>query len=114
MSMCADIIAIGPYSKSIVEFMEYPETVYASTRDGAILTRRLFGIYEGSSLSREFATLFGINDPWDFNQHQIDNSKINIPGLRAFVQLYEQYDHDLVILEALIGAGFELHFCPNG
>ena len=114
MGMCAEIIAIGPYSKSVETQLGYPADRYQATREGAVVSRRLFGISEGSSLSTEFAGLLGITDPWDFNQHKIDNARIDFAGLRAFVEVYEDYDVDVETLVALHHAGFEFHFRPEG
>lgn len=82
--------------------------------EGSIITEILFGIIEGSSLSREFAGLLGISDPWDFNQHRIKNENINIEGLKKFVQVYRDYEDDLYRLIKLKNKGFEFHFRPGG
>ncbi len=114
MGMCAEIIAIGPFTRAIAELLDYRSELYATTAEGAIISRRLFGIVEGSTVSRMFATHLGINDTWDFNQHKVDNTKIDFVGLRGFVQQYDSYADEVAILEALANAGFELHFRPEG
>ena len=114
MGMCAEIIAIGPYSPLLDGFLEYRPDFYKATNAGTIISERLFGIAEGSTLSSEFAALFGISDPWDFNQHRIDNSRIDLPGLQSFSRIYDHYSRDVEALEVLIGAGFEFHFRPEG
>lgn len=114
MGMCAEIIAIGPFTPAIVELLDYPPELYASTAEGVIISRRLFGITEGSTVSRMFAEHLGITDPWDFNQHRIDNAKINFVGLKEFGIVYDDYADEIKILEALVTAGFELHFRPEG
>ena len=114
MGMCAEIIAIGSFARELTPFLEYPADHYARTIDGATISRRLFGIIEGSSLSREFASLFGITDPWDFNQHKIVATKINLVGLREFAKRYPDYAADAEAAEALTKAGFDFHFRPEG
>ncbi|NVM74788.1 hypothetical protein FHW83_000548 [Duganella sp. SG902] len=114
MGMCAEIIAIGPFSTRVAEFLDYRSDLYAATAEGSMISRRLFGISEGSSLSREFAELLGIKDPWDFNQHKIENEKINFAGLKNFGEVYDHYADDVVALEVLADSGFELHFRPEG
>jgi hypothetical protein len=114
MGMCAEIIAIGPYSSGIAKFLNYPAELFANTRPGTVVSSRLFGIAEGSSLSREFAAFLGISDPWDFNQHKIDAARIDLAGLRLFGQVYEEYNGDVTALLALLMAGFEFHFRPEG
>lgn len=55
MGMRAQIIAIGPFSRAIDKFLDYRSDLYAATKEGAIVSRRLFGISEGSTVSQEFA-----------------------------------------------------------
>jgi hypothetical protein len=114
MGMCAQIIAIGPFSKAIAEFLDYRSELYAATNEGAIVSRRLFGIAEGSTVSREFAGFLGISDTWDFNQHRIDNAKIDFVGLKRFGETYDDYADEIGILEVLVKSGFDLHFRPEG
>ncbi len=112
--MCAEIIAVGPYSESVGHFMEYPEQHYASTLAGSIITRRLFGIIEGSTLSREFAFLLGVTDPWDFSQHRLSHTLFDTVGLMEFGRRYPDYLQDVESLIGLMSAGFEFHFRPEG
>lgn len=114
MGMFAEIIAIGPFSPEVAGFLGYPSGLFANTKDGAVVTCRLFGIAEGSTLSRQFAALLGVADPWDFNQHEVDRSMINVPGLEAFGQQYPDYEADVQALKALLSAGFAFHFRPEG
>src|SRR4051812_26707113 len=53
MGMSAEIIAIGPFSRSIVGHMEYPEDFYKDTHEGVPVLRRLFTVYQGSTVSRK-------------------------------------------------------------
>ena len=76
MGMSAEIIAVGPFSPEVAGFLGYPARLYANTREGAIVTCRLFRIAEGSTLSRQLAALLGVSDAWDFNQHQIDRTMV--------------------------------------
>ena len=114
MGMCAEIIAIGRFSRSVVQLMDYRPELYEATQEGARVTRRLFGVSEGSSVSREFAALLGVMDPWDFNEHMVDNTRIDEAGLRKFGRRYQHYDEDVEILLALRDANFEFHFRPEG
>ena len=114
MGMCAEVIAIGPFSAAVADLLDYRCELYAKTKTGAIISRRLFGILEGSSVSREFAAYLGISDPWDFNQHKIDNAKIDFAGLKEFGAAYDSYANEIEILDSLARLGFELHFRPEG
>ena len=114
MGMSAEVIAIGPFSPEVAGFLGYPAKLFTNTKEGAIVTCRLFGISEGSTVSRQFAALLGISDPWDFNQHQVDSTMVNVPGLEAFGQRYSDYDSDVEALKVLLRAGFAFHFRPEG
>jgi len=115
--MCADIVALGPFIPDITQCLEYPSDLYRSTKSGATVVVTLFGITEGSSASRQFASCLGITDPWDFNQHTIDPSKIDVEALQAFLQSIpqrEEYAKDLDKLLVLRAHGFQFIFRPNG
>jgi hypothetical protein len=117
MGMCAMVVAIGPFSPEIADCLEYPEKLYANTRVGSIVITDFFGIVEGSPMSREFAMLLGILDPWDFNQHLFDPQKIDVEGLRTLLQdseYNEEYLEDLERMLKLRGHGFQMIFLPNG
>jgi hypothetical protein len=114
MGMFAEIIAIGPYSPDIKAYLEYPDERYEKTQIGIPVVRVLFGIGEGSTVSRQFASLLGISDPWDFNQHKLNPSTFDIDGLKEFFTVYEDYDEDLEALLAFSEKGFEFYFMPNG
>ncbi len=114
MGMCAELIAVGPYSKSVCTYLDYPPERYASTMEGAVISRRLFGILQGSTVSREFAGLLGIVNPWVFSQHKVLPSRVDVAGLREFGVRYSEYEEDVRAFEALLSAGFEFHFRPEG
>jgi hypothetical protein len=82
-------------------------------------TRRCgrFGITHGSTASRAFASYLGITDPWDFNQHKLVPSNVDVDGLRAFLETLqgsEELMSDLEAFLALRDAGFDFYFRPNG
>lgn len=114
MGMAAEIIAVGPFSRQVADHLDYPASHFANTKVGATVTCRLFGIEEGSTVSRQFAALLGVSEPWDFNQHLIDRALIDVAGLRAFGQHYSDYERDVRALEVLLTAGFTFHFRPEG
>lgn len=114
MGMCAQVLAVGPYSASIADWLEYGPDFYKNTKEGAVITCMLFGISEGSTLSRRFAALLGVSDAWDFNQHLIRNESIDFVKLREFTDEYPWYSQDAEKLEALDKAGFMFHFRPEG
>jgi hypothetical protein len=117
MGMAADVIGFGPFSHEVAAFLEYSPELYRRTRAGTPVVRQLFGITHGTSASAAFAACLGITDPWDFNQHKISSSAVNVPGLRALFDTLQDGDDFLEDLEAFVALqerGFEFFFRPNG
>ena len=113
--MTADLIGVGQYNHKLIGHLDYPPQYYKDTEEGVVITRELFGIYEGSSTSREFASFLGITNTWDFAQHKIDADKIDFKGLKDFCcNRYTDYDEDYESFVLLINNGFQFHFRPNG
>ena len=124
MGMLADVLAIGPYSPDIAKYLPYGhdgvtsgdfQYLYRSTLPGKLVVAMLFGISEGSSASRDFAACLGIADTWDFNQHKIDPSKIDLERLQSVLSGLgdgQRYTDDLDALIALRAHGFKFFFRP--
>jgi len=114
MGMYAELIAIGPFSAAIVDHLEYSADRYIETKEGSIINQTLFGITEGNALSKTLATILGISDAWDFNQHKVDVDSIDFAKLIEFGETYSDYAGDVKTLQILSNNGFEFHFSPNG
>jgi len=114
MGMAAEVIGIGTYKQNLSECYEYSKSIYDGTKEGAIITVPLFGILEGSTLSREFASLLGISDTWDFNQHVITPNKVDRTGLIEFCNRYSDYSEDCIYFLKLLDSGYTFHFRPCG
>lgn len=116
MGMCAGIFAIGPYSQNVANCLPYPAEFYKDTRPGVTVITYLFGITEGSATSRAFAAAVGITDPWDFNQHSIDKTRVDWNEVHRVLDGLSggAYTKDLERFRALFDNGFEFHFEPNG
>lgn len=117
MGLCAEILAVGPFSQDVANLLEYPSDCYATTRPGSRVVAFLFGIVEGSTAGREFARALGISEAWDFNQHFIDPSRIDFAHVRAVLSRLSEGDsylRDVERMEAFAKHGFELIFLPNG
>ena len=118
MGMSADILAIGPFSTAVVAALEYPDDFYANTQPGVPVITYLFDFMPGSSTSREFASHLGITDAWDFNQHKVDPSRVNMDGLRLFLAGLNEPDatylRDLEFFQLLREQKFDFYFRPNG
>jgi hypothetical protein len=81
MVMQAEIVAIGPFQRPIVPYLEYPEAYYTNTREGVIIAVKVFCIETGTTESVELAACFHI-DPWDFNQHELNPENADAQSLR--------------------------------
>jgi hypothetical protein len=117
MGMCAEIVAWGPFSSDIAKYLDYPPDFYSSTAPGVMVLTTLFGIVEGSTASREFASCLGISDPWDFSQHKFDADRIDVVALAYLFQTLSEGDAYLKELDRLLALranGFQFMFRPNG
>lgn len=105
--MTSEVVAIGIFKKDIVPYLEYPEDYYRTVKEGIkIMTFICQGL--GRSRSYSLAKCLGI-DVWDFNQHEIDISKINVECVKA------EFGNDVIdAIDALHRAGFSFFFCPQG
>jgi hypothetical protein len=60
------------------------------------------------------AQLVGIADPWDFNQHAIDPTRINFAGIREAFSDAEDWMSHVGKLATLADHGFSFYFAPHG
>jgi hypothetical protein len=117
MGLYVEVWAIGPFSADIADILEYPKETYDHTRDGARVVTTLFGIVEGSPAGRRVGEALGVTDAWDFNQHHIDNARIDFEQLNVVLSGLtenEEYLRDAMSMKRLAERGFEFHFVPNG
>ncbi|MFP2904096.1 hypothetical protein ACLESD_03280 [Pyxidicoccus sp. 3LFB2] len=132
MGMSAEVLAIGPFHRGLLPFLDQPPERHAETRDGAVLVVSVFQASEGSTRSRELAACVGV-EPWDFKTHAFDSWRVNLPALQEFHQGYFRCaehattqapapctacelacQHRVERFIRLREAGFEFFFCPNG
>ncbi len=114
MGLYVEVIAIGPFSEVASRYIGYSDECYDDSKTGAIVNDVLFGIVEGTSLGKEFASYLGVTDVWDVKQHKIVNDKINVEALNLFASIYTDYAEDVTALIALMKLDFEFHLAPNG
>ena len=103
MSMTSDILAIGPFDSSLIEYYEYPNDFYKETKNGVRIIEYVLG-GSGTTHSRQLADCFGV-DPYDFNQHELNPHTVNLKKLKEIVEPQE--------FEAFIAfrdAGYSFHF----
>lgn len=118
MVMCAEILAIGPFTPALVAHYEYPAERYSKTHEGVPIVSRLFGIMEGTSAGIEFARALGIADPLDFNQHKIQLEKIDFESLEQVLSTLsgwhdDDYAKHLAALKQFAAHKYDLYFIPN-
>jgi len=111
MGMTAEILAIGQFSKDIVDILSYPPDSYKDTPEGDIICTSVAWM-PTSSTSSSLAESFGI-DPWKFEEH-------------VFVPIYVDYkileelegctdnENLRIIVKKLIEKNFLFIYRPNG
>ena len=113
MAMTAEVLAIGPFSASLVPHLTHPPVRYASVKDGAILMERVFPTCAGGHTSHALAAALGV-DPWDFRTHVVLPERVNRESLRAaLVLIGADVERTMGRFEALGRAGFQFYFRPN-
>ena len=106
MSLDAQIIAIGPYSKRIVDSLEYPESDYASVPEGATVVSNVF-VALNSDESNALADGFGVG-PMELGRHALDLKSVD---LRILEEIFG--DETVRNFTLLREAGFKFYFLPN-
>lgn len=108
MGMNAEILAIGPFSEILLSHLPFDRTYYENMHEGRKVIISVFGAMPGTSTSTQLAACFNI-DPWNFAQHKLDPSKVDLEKLTGVVG--EQLK---VCFVDLVHHGFEFYFLPNG
>lgn len=107
MGCDAEIIAIGPFSKTLVPALGYPAEQYQGIADGTTVIISVFGAF-GSTESERLAQCFGVGR-WELGRHVLDASRADLATLRRdFDEL--STEHFVTLREA----GFQFYFMPNG
>lgn len=119
MGLFVEILSIGPFERTLVEYYEYPADRYVSVQPGTPIVTVLFGIVEGTSAGKKIAQTVGISNVYDFNKHQIDIAKIDFAAMEETLSALagweegDQYKNDLASLKAFARHGYDLYLIPN-
>lgn len=113
MSMDAFVLAVGPFKRGFEHYMPYESENYDSVPDGCTVVTTFFQC-STTSQSRSLAALLGITDPWDFTQHKIDPSKVDLENIKVLFDYDEDICFDCEGFAALAEAGFIILYCPEG
>ena len=109
MRMDAELLAIGKFSKGIVNYLDYPKDFYDDTPEGAIIITRVVDCVT-TTASEDLADAFRIN-PWKFEQH------CELDAINADLFLMQEAAEDplsVEVFKALRDAGFKFYYLPNG
>jgi len=81
MGMTAEVIAIGPFSESVADHLQYPREQYIGTATGTIVVSKVIEAHTSESSVR-LAGCLGAS-PWDFNTHPLDSTRADVEKLSA-------------------------------
>ncbi|WNG46651.1 hypothetical protein F0U60_22955 [Archangium minus] len=106
-SRTAEILAVGPFRRELVPFLEYPANLYEGTREGTPMIVHFVEANLDSGEAHALAACFGA-DPWDFNTHTLDPWRADLEALRELLE--EAGDEYVTRFVALRAAGYRFHF----
>ena len=106
MELAAQIIAIGPFSRKIVDGLEYPESDYAKVPEGATVVSNVFVALTPDE-SHELATAFRIG-PMELGRHELDPQAADLKTLEEIFG--EETVRGFLLLRE---GGFRFYYLPN-
>ena len=112
MGMDAELLAIGPFSKDIVDALEYPNCYYASTPKGATIVTTVANCCTTDG-SEKLAQALGIH-PMCFEEHCGIQPDLNKVDLELFAEAVEGGMEDVADFLKLAANGFKFYYMPNG
>jgi hypothetical protein len=112
MGMDASLLAIGPFSKDIVDALEYPNCYYQSTPRGATVITTVTNCCTTRG-SEELAQALGIN-PMRFEEHCDIKPDLNKVDIELFAGAAENGMDDVASFLKLAANGFKFYYMPNG
>jgi len=115
MGMDAQLVAFGPYSPAVKNYLEYANNYYAETKPGTLVFACCVFCVT-TAQSKDLARALGVG-PWDFNQHHFPVlSQQQIQAVAALTADWYDDEGPLVIerLTALSDGGFQFFYLPQG
>jgi hypothetical protein len=106
MGLDAQVIAIGPFSQSVVPALEYPPEYYAGVRPGARVITCVFEALT-SEQSHKLAGAFGVG-AMELGNHHLSAADANLATL---VELFGE--ESVKRFELLSRHGFEFYYLPR-
>ena len=114
MGMEAELYAIGPYSKDVAPFLDYPASFYEDTPEGAVIITTVASCVSSVG-SNGLAEALGIQ-PWAFEQHcdVLSHTRLEDVDLSLFAASAEGGTTPVESFLKLALAGFKFYYRPNG
>jgi hypothetical protein len=107
MGMNSDVIAVGAFKQSLIEYLDYPAHFYSGLNEGSTIITTAVGEQSTTYQSNLLADALGCNAD-DFSTHVIDKDAVNWLELEQIVG-----EHEARGLYAFLDAGFTAYFRPN-
>lgn len=100
------VIAVGPFTSTIADCLEYPPERYAETREGVMVVTSLFGSWSPGSME-ELMAAFGADAASGCGQ-RLDAVLANLEALRVLMG-----EEDVARFKRVRAAGFRFYFVPD-
>lgn len=107
MGTNAHVIGIGSFSKSIVNYLDYPAHWYNEVMAGQRVIVHLFLCFSKNETD-QLCRILGI-EAMDFSSHEIKRSKIDFFDLKTWCEDKDIRD-DYIGFEKMLNQGFEFIF----
>ena len=114
IGLSALVYAFGGYREDLISCFEYPAHHYNRLPEGTPIIHLVFDVFRDTDGCIKLGEIFGLKDLFDFNEHKIQNDKIDY---KKMAELIREFGHDdeaiqseVDRLKKLVDAGFELMF----
>ena len=108
MGLDAQLIAVGPFSRSLLPAMEYPANFYADVPEGVTIVRTVFSALTSAS-SHSLARCFGVG-ALELGRHALGGAPdADVPALLTVEEFADYVSAFLALREA----GFQFYYLPN-
>ena len=104
MGLSAEILAVGPFSRDVQGFLEFPAPYYAGTQDGAVVLCFMYGVTFTSAVQELYACL-------RHGSGRFDPFAVDLPRLKEISRRFvlRNAENDLPAFLALREHGFVFH-----
>jgi len=78
----ARVLCFGPYHSDLQGYLQYTYRRYSADTVGALVFREFF--HCGAKRAKRLVKALGIEDGWDFHQHEFNPRRVDLELLRSF------------------------------